>query len=400
MINEYGTNRKLNNKLIILLPFGLLLINIKFFDIFGASIKPIHFIVLLIIIYSLTKKFKTKNFLLAIVYLLIPFLALGNVISLSSFLSTYLIYFMAVLLTFFGINLYTNSSYENLRRMFILLFRFFNFTAIYGICQYVLANYFQNYSLYNNLGSLQFHPHYPNELFGISRATSIYIEPSVYAWISTTVFVIFYYLGKKILEKREYYLTGLMCLISVFITHSSAGYLGFISIIFAILLVKRRTKIVVFSQIFTLFFMILLVLSNTGIFKYLRLGEIFREDTSGYARITEPFYAMIESLEFYLLSGRGLGQIGVYDSNLIYNIYIHNSLLGIFITFGLLAFVYLIPIIKNFYRYIKFDQETLPLFINLVFIFITTGSFLSLELPVIFFLMVLAISCKNNSESS
>jgi Ca2+/Na+ antiporter len=103
---------------------------------------------------------------------------------------------------------------------------------------------------------------------------------------------------------------------------------------------------------------------------------------------------MIEAIKVYPVFGRGLGQIGVYDRKLVYNILIHNSFFGVFIIFGISALAYIIPILTSFYRAIKRDKMVLILVADLFFVFIATGSFLSLEMPLIYCIFLMAVNYK------
>lgn len=226
----YLAKSKLNirEKILLLIPFGLILINIKFFDFFSTAIKPIHFIVVLIIINALCSRIDIKNAVILWVYLLIPLLAFNNIISFKEFMFTYAIYILSLLLVLIGIKPFLKVDEQYQKKMFAILFKMFNISAIYGLIQFILANVFDDFRLYNNLGTFQYHMHLDNEIFGIIRATSIYIEPSVFSWIATTVLVLLLYLRKAcILKPKAYKLTVLLCIVSIFISFSAAGLIAF-----------------------------------------------------------------------------------------------------------------------------------------------------------------------------
>lgn len=388
-------NEKLTKIVLSLMPFGLILINIKLFNIGEAAFKPIHIIVLITIVVGLTKGVSYKRLLIMFFYSVVPMLALYIIVSYPAFFSTYLIYLMSLMLLFLGMPSLLKSNKVGIQKVFILLFRAFNFTAVYGILQFVLANFFDDYSLYNNLGRFQFHPHLDNQIFGIIRATSIYIEPSVFAWIATTVLVLAFYLRETdTISNKETKITMGLSIISVLIAFSSAGLITLIvSIILLTFLVKRSYLVLMlrWGLVITTF---LIVLTQSEMINYLRLNEIGRQNTSSYIRLIEPFYAMKEVLVKYTLFGRGIGQIGVFDQNLKYNMNIHNSLYGAVITFGISSLLYFIPISLKFINYVKRDKHTIILFVNLFFIFLSTGSFLALEMPLIHCLCQFAIQYK------
>lgn len=386
------------NKTIIMLPFCIILMNIKLFEV-GPAIKPAHFIVGIIILNAILKKFKVNNLIVSLFYILVPLLSLSNIMSLKEFVQTFAIYIMSCFLLLISLQYYKDIDKASLKKMFIIFFRAFNLTVIYGIIQFLLANIFKNTSLYNNLGVFQYHPHYDNRLYGFYRAASIYIEPSVFAWVCTTVFVILYYLrNNEIIKKEEYIFTEIMCISGVIVAISASGFLGSILIFLSILLTKNRSKEVVTLIVAILALSMILIFTYPEFFDFLRLDEIMHKGTSGYGRFGQPLLAMMETIKMYPLTGRGLGQIGVYNPELQYNIAIHNSLFGVFITFGMSALLYIIPIMYNTYKYILNDKNTLTLFVNIFYVFITTGSFLSLEIPVIYCLIVLAISYQQNNE--
>lgn len=376
-------------------PLGLILINIKLFNIGDAAFKPIHVIVITTIILGISRGINLKRFIIMLIYAIIPWFSIINVVSFSDFVSTYLIYLMSLMLIFIGISPALITDANVIQKMFKILFRTFNFSAIYGIIQFLLANIFGNFNLYNNLGRFQFHPHYYNRIFGIDRATSIYIEPSVFAWVAVTILVLALYLmNTPIMGKKELKHTVILATTSVLISFSASGFVSYFLVILLYTFNKKSNyKTILFSWILVSALLLIIIFQPTQL-RYLRLTEISRPNTSGYARIIEPFYAMREVFANYPLTGRGLGQIGVYDLNLTYNVYINNSLYGIVITFGILTILYAVPIGISFYRFIKQDKLTLILFANLVLIFISTGSFLSLEMPLIYCLYLFAIRYK------
>lgn len=389
-------NEKLTKIVLSLMPFGLILINIKLFNIGEAAFKPIHIIVLITIVIGLNKGVSYKRLLMLLFYSIVPMLALNNIVSYPAFLSTYLIYLMSLMLLFLGMPPLLKSNKLGIKKIFILLFRVFNFTALYGILQFVLANFFDDYRLYNNLGRFQFHPHLDNQIFGIIRATSIYIEPSVFAWIATTVLVLAFYLRKTdTISNKETNITIGLSIISVLIAFSSAGLITLITLVILLTFLVKRSYLVLILRWGLIITTFLIVLTQPEMINYLRLSEIGRQNTSGYIRIIEPFYAMKEVLIKYTLFGRGLGQIGVFDQNLQYNRNIHNSLYGSVITFGICSLLYFIPISLKFINYVKQDKHTIILFANLFFVFLSTGSFLSLEMPLIFCLCQFAIKYKD-----
>jgi hypothetical protein len=72
---------------------------------------------------------------------------------------------------------------------------------------------------------------------------------------------------------------------------------------------------------------------------------------------------------------------------LFYDGVIHNSIYGFFITFGFSGLILFMIVLRKFYTYIKRDSISILLWLNLILILSTTGSFLSLELPFIYLIV-------------
>jgi hypothetical protein len=384
---------------IMLLPLGVILMNVKLFDVAGRSIQPIHVIVVLLVIAALGGRIRKSSLLQMAFYCLLPLCGVIEVSSKADFASSYAVYVLSCALIFIGIRPFLHGERKGLQRVYVLLFRMFNVTAAFGIVQFVHANAFHSRALYNILGRFQHHPHYPNELFGFHRATSVYIEPSVFAWVCTTVFVINTYLRhRRVLDDREYYLTLTLSVLGTLLTLSASGYIGFTLVLLCMLLVrgKRDTPVLVSLLATTA---LLLIVFVPSMLSWLRISTILVPGSSGYNRLVQPYQAMMETLRVSPVFGRGIGQIGVVDPRYVHNYPIHNSAYGIVVAFGLSALAYVVPVIRRMIIYIRSDLQSIPLFANLFYVFVTTGSFLSLELPVLYSLSTIAIALKTADEN-
>jgi hypothetical protein len=295
------------------------------------------------------------------------------------------------LILFFLPSIIAKVEYNFKILFFKFIFTSYCYVIIYGLVQFFFINVFSLDILYNNFGIFQYHPHFQNDLFGLSRATSIFYEPSVFAWATNLIIVLFVYLRKNLqFKKNKYYLYLFIYFSGLLVTISSSGFLTF-SFLLLFYYLSYKASILRNLVIFIPFFAFLV----TVLYPFFRLDEIAEQNTSGYARLFFPFLNLLEVLNKYLFFGRGLGQFGVDDSSLNYDGVIHNSVLGIIITFGLSSIFYLMIFFIKIKKYYILSKKSIILWVNLILIFFSTGSFLSLELPIIYVIITLAVNTRN-----
>lgn len=373
----------MNNLLLKLLICSIYLINIQLFMLGAVALKPIHIFGFVFFIISNIQRPSIKNIVKFFIVLLVVFLGYFNAIDKTEFWKSFILIFLGLGLLLFAPNLISNFKVERKIRFFYFVFKSYVVIVLYGVIQFFAKNFLGSDFLYNNLGQFQFHPHYENDLFGFSRATSIFYEPSVFAWVTNLIISILLIYQKKIGFSRKIFLVYLFIyLLGLLVSLSSSGLLSLIVITLVYYVSVygiRLKKIVLFGPIF--FGIVLLALP------YLRLSEIVTENTSGFNRVVFPFLNLLEVLKNYPFFGRALGQFGVEDNKLLYDGVIHNSVYGLFISFGLSSLVLIAFAFHRFYTHLKSDLIWAVLWLNLLFIFSSTGSFLSLELPFIYLII-------------
>jgi hypothetical protein len=379
------------DKIIYLLGLSIILSNLKFFSINESSIQPIHFLTLFLVYSVLVFKFRVKNLISYFLFLIFPVFGILNIISFQDFLMTYLIYVFLISLLFLVLPKIHTIKTNILIKSIDLFLKLFYITAIFGIVQFIILNIFNLNNFYNFFGIFQHHYHYNNLLHGILRSTSIYIEPSVFAWITLVNLGIHYYSKIKFFKHPAVF--EFICIVSIFVSQSASGFIGllFLVIIKKVILDKNVIYFVIFilaSILITVYFQSLVA--------FLRLNSIFIENTSGYNRIVIPIETTIDVLSKYPFFGIGIGQLGLSNPNLTYSGTIHNSIFGIIITFGFSSIIVYLYMILNAIKILKKDSSTIILIFILIFILFTTGSFLSLEL--VYILLLFYISFLINKD--
>jgi hypothetical protein len=373
----------LNKFILSILIFSIYLINIQFFFVGTLAFKPIH---VFAVIYTGLFFFKVpslKNIIFFLFISLLVFLGYFNALDKVEFWKSFFMLTLSLGLIFFGPNLIRKISYDRKINFFYFLFSSYKYVVLYGFIQFISKNFLGVDFLYNNLGQFQYHPHYDNDLFGFTRATSVFYEPSVFGWVSNLIITILLVFRERIgMPNRIFFKFLVIFLIGLLVSLSSSAFVSFIVIYIIFLAIKyKRKKIYIFLFLPLIFLIIWLVLP------YLRIEEFNDENTSGYSRVIFPFLNLLDVLKTYPYFGRGLGQIGVNDMKLFYDGVIHNSIYGFFITFGFSGLILFMIVLRKFYTYIKRDSISILLWLNLILILSTTGSFLSLELPFIYLIV-------------
>lgn len=363
-----------------ILIYSLYFINIQFFFIGSVAIKPIHFFGLIYLIVFMVRQVPVKTILVFLLLSLVVLVGISNAVDEIDFLKSFVLFIISLALLLFGPKLIATFSYKEKIDFFKHVFNSYRLVVFYGLLQFILKNVFGSDLLYNNLGSFQFHPHYHNDLFGYSRATSVFYEPSVFGWVTNLVICALVIFRDKIGMERKTFLNSLFIyLIGLLVSLSSSAFASFFLLAVVYFMIKNRSKV-----IFIILFLPIIFLGLGLLTPYFRLSEIGTENTSGYARVIWPFLNLVEVFEHYPGLGRGLGQFGVEDNNLLYDGVIHNSVFGFLITFGFSSVILIYFAFIRLLNHIKHDLLWLVPWICLFSIFSTTGSFLSLELPFVY----------------
>lgn len=363
--------------------YALYFINVQFFFIGSIAIKPIHFFGFGYFLIFLLRGSSIKNIFEFALMACVVLLGVINAVDIVEFWKSYVLFLLSLALLIFGPEFISSFKLSTKISFLNFIFISYKWIVLYGVLQFMLKNIFGSDLLYNNLGVFQYHPHYENELFGLSRATSIFYEPSVFGWVTNLIICALVVFRDKIGIERKTFLNSLFIyLIGLLVSLSSSAFASFFLLVVVYFIIKNRSK-----GIYILLFLPIFILGLGLLAPYLRLSEIGTENTSGYARVIWPFLNLIEVFELYPVLGRGLGQFGVEDNSLLYDGVIHNSIYGFLISFGLSSVILISFAFIRLLNYLKHDLLWLVLWICLFSIFSTTGSFLSLELPFVYLLI-------------
>ena len=374
--------------ILIILLLSIYLINFQFFLLGALAIKPIHLFALVYFIIFIFKKQSLKSKIKFIFILLIILLGYFNSIDKVEFWKSFILVFLSVALIIFGPDLIRKVSIEKKIQFFSFVFKSYVYVVLYGLFQFFTKNFFGLDLLYNNLGPFQFHPHFDNDLFGFTRATSIFYEPSVFGWVTNLVLSLMIIYKERIgMPSIVFYKYLIIFLLGLLVSLSSSAFVSLILICTVYFFIKYKRRVLYLVIIIP--FIIIIV---WFLLPYLRINEIDTEKSSGYARLILPFLNLEEVINVYPFLGRGLGQFGIDDVKLAFDGVIHNSIFGFFITFGLSGIFLLFMAIKKIHIHYKYDPLSILLWLNLLSILSATGSFLSLELPFIYLIIIAILS--------
>lgn len=385
---------KRKQRYLMLIPICLFLSNIKLVSVFDHGFRPMELLLPICSFVFLLSQKRIKGFVGFLFFSIFPLLSLFNVVSGSNFFFSYALYFLEIFFLFaFATNIDGISPYRR-EAMIRLTFQLMFVCVVFGAVQFVFANVFRTKIFYNFLGNFQYHPNYENELAGITRACSIFYEPSVFGWMCVFVYALNEFIN--IGQNKMFYRIFLM--VGIAISFSSSAIVGLGGLILFASFTSKKGRI---FGIFVLLAGILLILvSNTNIFSFLRLNTVGTEGSSGYNRLTYPIDATIQTFKVYPLFGRGLGQIGIYDSKIKNYSDVFNAVFGIFVTFGLSGlFIYLF-LFKYFAKWMMVNRTSMVFCYTIIFLLLSNGSFVTLEFPIIFVLFNIAVSlCKNKKSA-
>ncbi|UYZ21796.1 hypothetical protein [Mesobacillus jeotgali] len=199
---EIFYKKKGSSILLILMIVAIALENLKLFNFLGAPIKLTHIVFIFAIINSLILRiekvgFSIKQLITLIFLLIIPLLPLFRVSNTIEFLKTFLIYLIMVFFMVFSYSDYLSKFKMNYKKYIYLFLWIVLVVQTLGIVQFITMNYFGYFFLEGIWGKFQFHSSIYGMQFGLYRAYSIFHEPSLFGWVSTTSFAICIYLSRK-----------------------------------------------------------------------------------------------------------------------------------------------------------------------------------------------------------
>lgn len=375
--------------------------NIRLFT-FGSDIKLIHLVAISIISLACLKTAHFKDFWGLLACAALPLFSLLNVQSTASFSTSYVMWLLTIGFIFLGIP-YLNRVFivDDLKFAIRLSIYFMAGASAFGCFQF-FANNFLAFDLYNFFGPIQAHAHYPNTILGIDRATSVFIEPSQFAWVCLFFLCLmgFLYLNRVDLNLPRWRRVFVIIASGVGVALSALGFIGALGL-FTLLLLERQGQrgrkyayvILGFAVVFGLVFL-------TGAARFLRLDTIAIEGTSGFQRVISPLLALLDVAEVYPLFGRGLGQQGIFDLRLPASEEItHNAVFGFWIVFGLLGGALVLTFLAVAYGKSLWEGRGALLLLFITgFMYLSTGAFIALEIPFLLSLASFAVTLVKREE--
>ncbi|WP_368895320.1 hypothetical protein [Priestia megaterium] len=380
--------------LIILMILGMAFENFKILNLAGAPVKITHVVFALAIIKSLflvirKQEVTLKNAILLLFLLVIPLIPIYRIYDTMEFFKTYIIYVIIVSFMFSSYEYYSNEFKKNHRTYIFIFLYMMLIIQVLGVIQFVCMNFFDYFFLEGFWGNFQFH----NSIFGMQlgfyRAYSIFHEPSLFGWMSTTSFALCIYLKRrKYFRSLHIYLFQSFNIIAVAVSVSASSLLMLIIIYSVSILLESDKPVKFIVKLISSVLIFTILWRFSDIFDSLQRisKEVSTSGSSGYERLNTPMQYVISTLENFTFFGRGLGQEGNVDAVGTIGLYkgVNNSVFGIFVNFGLTAFLYLFGFIYYFTRKSLSDRGYLILITALFGIYVSTGAYLSLDTFVVF----------------
>ncbi|WP_448162904.1 hypothetical protein [Bacillus mobilis] len=344
------------------------------------KISMLHMVLVIINIMIIIKnrKFSTRQVVILIILVTMPLVKLFELEDCIEFLKTYFMYILIVFTYLFFIPYLNRHGKDYYPKFCSYLIIFIFCTQVFGITQWLVANFLGSLNLYDIFGSRQFHgAQLIGEFKGFIRADSIYPEPSILALVSNLSLALVW-MNHFIKYKR---LLIVVNIISIIISFSSLGFIILLSLILVKLFLDKRW-IFLFMVGATAFLATLL----TDIMSVFRFHEILIPSTSGYYRVVTPFLLLNEVLTNNFFLGIGLGQIDIvvpqYDFMVLgegVGKTIDNNFTVIIVSFGVLGLIMIALLLKKYIKYCARNKMNLIIFIYLLGFCISNGLFFSPE---------------------
>ncbi len=367
--------------------------NFMLVSVLGAPVQPSHLVFVVAILAALVcSRFKVNRRLggVMILLLLLPLSPLYRINDTIEFIKSYIILvldiaFICIAVPRFIIVLSDDRVYKKFLNTIIGVI---TAAELFGILQFVINNTTGKDIAYGIFGPFEGHICLTSYKWGVYRAYSIFHEPSVFAWICSFGLAVLLYKGNKITQNRAlkfcYYAINAIAMLT---TLSTIGYVTYVLLIFCALVVDRKVSIKKIIIGFGALFVIFLVLRYTSAINVVsRIStELSVEDSSGYERTVVPLEYMKRTFEYYPIFGRGLGQTGNIDKVGIIGLTagVNNSIMGIFVDFGLSAIIPISFFICAMIKSIRRNKRSLVIVLNMLIIFFSTGAYMAIAVVVV-----------------
>ncbi|MEH7350246.1 hypothetical protein [Gottfriedia acidiceleris] len=376
---------KVSKIILNLLLTCIIFMNFTFINLNDFKIGIPHILLLLVLTITLLsiERFNKKTILILILILFFPCLKLFTVFNQIEFFKTYF-FFILGLLSYVYVTKYLKlKTIDNIQIFNSRLIVFIFITSIFGVIQFIFANYFDSMVLYNFLLDYQFHgPQLIGTYKEYVRANSIYSEPSIFGIMCNFSTALILASEQKIKNGYLYLVFNFIGLIISF--SSSALFFFFIIVGIYLLKFKRRTFIL------TALGILIICISFTDILSIFRFSEFSSVGTSGYYRVIAPFLLLKQVLLTSPFLGIGLGQVDIYVPQFDFmqngtstGKTLDNNFTLLFVVFGLPAIGIFIYFIKKYFYFILSNKKNIIIVVFIISFFISTGLFFSPEFVII-----------------
>lgn len=390
--------------LISLLLICLLFENIKLFSVFGGSVKPSHLIVLTSILYCLfnnkisKNKISKKSAMLILLFVALPVFPLYRILNMREWFKSYVIYILIICFFVFCYSHFKSIYAQKFMLLQKIVCWVFFIGELLGIIQFIAVNFFGVKFLIDAFGPFQFHFSYYNYEFGFMRCFSVFHEPSVLGWVSSSfIFILIYWKNNGLLKITTFWFYLLISLISIACSLSaSALYFVFLAFFIDFILHIRSAK----SWLLLFCFILLSLLLSTTTSVLTPMLRLFTESgvegTSGFERINSPLEYAIKTINEYPFFGRGIGQdealdnVGHIPGTITSTA--NNSFFEIVQNFGLSSLLFFVFLLYKGYKSVRKDKNRLFLLVSVFCVFLCTGAYLSMDFLIVAFATLVNVS--------
>ena len=384
---------KILKKCIYWLAICVVLENFMLFSAMGAPVQPSHLIFLIAILAALFGSelhVKKTNLAVALILFVLPLVPLYRISDTMEFIKSYVIYALDIVFICFAVPgiievLSEPKVYDKFLR---ILIGAITLAELFGILQFGINNAIGRDIAYGIFGRFESHVCLTSYKFGVYRAYSIFHEPSVFAWICSFGLAILLYKGKTVTENRKklvlYYGINAVAMLT---TLSTIGYVTYFLLLVCYFLLEKEINASKLFLLVGLFVGVYLAMKYTNAANVVSriTVELNAENSSGYERTVVPLEYLKRTLKYYPVFGRGLGQVGNVDKVGIIGLTsgVNNSLIGIFIDFGLSAIIPIAFFAKKMITCLKYDRKFIIIVLNMLMILFSTGAYMALSVVVV-----------------
>lgn len=384
---------KILKKCIYWLAICVVLENFMLFSVMGAPVQPSHlifWIAILAALFGSELHVKKTNLAVALILFILPLVPLYRISDTMEFIKSYVIYALDIVFICFAVPeiievLSEPKVYDKFLRILIGVI---TLTELFGILQFGLNNAIGRDIAYGIFGHFESHVCLTSYKFGVYRAYSIFHEPSVFAWICSFGLAILLYKGKAVTENRKklvfYYGINAVAMLT---TLSTIGYVTYFLLLVCYFLLEKEINASKLFLLVGLFVGVYLAMKYTNAANVVSriTVELNAENSSGYERTVVPLEYLKRTLKYYPVFGRGLGQVGNVDKVGIIGLTsgVNNSLIGIFIDFGLSAIIPIAFFVKKMIMCLKYDRKFIIIVLNMLMVLFSTGAYMALSVIVV-----------------